>query len=142
MKYALIQDFKVERIVDIEPDQIHEYATRYQAVYDLTDYFPLPEVGTLFDGVKLVAPTSRRITKLALRNRFTFPELIALTTAAKTNVAVQVLVENMQVATFIDLNRPDTVGAFGLLVSAGLLTPERAEAIRTAPISELEKYKE
>lgn len=142
MKYALIQDFKIERIVDIDPSEIGRYATRYQAVYDLSNYFPLPEVGTVFDGVKLVAPTHRRITKLALRNRFTFPELIGITTAAKTNVAVQVLVENMQVASFIDLNRADTVGAFGLLVSAGLLTAERAEEIRSAPISEFEKYSE
>lgn len=139
--YALIQDFKVFSIVEIETDeQFHQYATRYQAVYDLTDYSPFPEIGTVFDGVKLVAPKHKRITKLGLRNRFTFTELMGITTAAKSNIAVQVLVENMQVATFIDLNREDTVGAFGLLVSAGLLTPERAEFIRTAPISELEKY--
>lgn len=142
MKHALIQDFKVERIVDIEPEEFHSYATRYQAVYDLTDYSPLPDVGTVFDGIKLVSPKERRITKLGLRNRFTFPELIGITTAAKANVAIQVLVENMQVATFIDLNRADTIGAFGLLVSAGLLTTERAEEIRSAPISDLEKYKE
>lgn len=142
MKFALIQNFKIERIVDIDPADLMKYSTRYQAVYDLSDYFPLPEVGTEFDGVKLVAPKQRRISKLGLRNRFTFNELMAITTAAKTNVAVQVLVENMQVATWIDLNRPDTLGALNLLVSVGLLTPERAEEIRIAPISEFDKYTE
>lgn len=142
MKFALIQDFKIERIVDIEYEDIIKYSKRYQAVYDLTNYAPLPDVGTVFDGVKLVAPTHKRITKLGLRNRFTFNELMAITTAAKSNIAVQVLVENMQVANFIDLNRADTVGAFNLLVGAGLLTPERAEEIRSAPINESEKYNE
>jgi hypothetical protein len=84
---------------------------------------------------------TRKITKLALRNRFTFTELCALTAAAKTIVQVEALMDNLAVSTFIDLNRPDVIGGIEMLVAFGLITPERATQILNGPVTAIEEYK-
>ena len=144
MKVALIQDFEIKYIIDIDESEIDNYARRYQAVFDLAGFDPLPTVGAKFDGKTIVdLPTqTKRITKLAMRQRFTIPELIAILTASKTDPMVEVLLGNMQVATFIDLARTDTVQGIGYLAQQGLITPQRMGEILNNPIQAIEQYKE
>lgn len=144
MKVALIQDFEIKYIIDINESEIETYARRYQAVFDLSGFDPLPTVGAKFDGKTITnpPPQTKRITKLAMRQRFTIPELIGILTASKTDPMVEVLLGNMQVATFIDLARPDTVQGLGYLVSINLLTAQRMGEILNNPIQEIERYKE
>lgn len=75
-----------------------------------------------------------RITKLAFRNRFTAAEKTALYTAAKTNVDIQIYLDDVNAATFIDLQRPDTRAAVHGLESLGLLAAGRALQVLDAPI--------
>lgn len=76
-----------------------------------------------------------------MRQRFTFTELCALESAAQTIVQVKVLIGNLNVASFVDLTRSDTISGLGLLVSLGLLTSQRMSEILNTPPTEYEIYK-
>lgn len=146
MILALIDGDKIIQIREAETEeQVTAYMRKWPVVVHIEDMSPMPTVGWLYrDGLlvdPLARPQSRKITKLGLRQRLTFPELIALTTAAQTSVPLQVLMANFQVATYIDLSRADTIGGMNMLVSMGLLTPERAYEILNNPIAEEERYK-
>lgn len=148
MKLALISENIVSGFSVISSDDEFQSLSRiYSNLVDVTDANPMPEIGWVCDGSKLLPPggaivlPAKKITKLGLRQRFTFGELCALTAAASSTVPVAVLLANLSVATYVDLNRPDTVGGMNLLVSLGLLTADRANAILTAPIQPSETYK-
>jgi len=85
----------------------------------------------------------RHITRLAFRQRFTAAEKAALTFAARQNTpegaAVQAYLDDVQAATFIDLDRPDTRAGVLALESAGLLAAGRATEILGAPIQDQER---
>lgn len=152
MLLALISNNIVSSIATaLTDDDVQSLAAQYQNVIDITSANPQPQVGWVLNGNTLVDPNAsaiptRKITKLGLRQRFTFPELCAITAASQsTNTAisipVQVLLSNLSVATYVDLNRPDTIGGMGLLVSVGVITSARANTILTAPISSVEIYR-
>ena len=95
-------------------------------------------------------PTDARITRLAFRNRFTQAEKVALELAALDNpaastaqrqqaAALRSYLKDMDAATFVDLERPDTVAGVQSLGAAGLLAEGRAAAILTAPIEAHER---
>lgn len=147
MRVAVIEEKIVIQIREVETEeQVQNLMKRYPIIVDLTEYDPEPRIGWMWDGTKIYDPAgstqSRKITKLGLRNRMTFSELIALTTAAQTVVPVRVLMDNLTVSSFVDLNRADTVGAMNLLISLGLITTERGQEILNNPITDLERYKE
>jgi len=143
MKVALINNNTVSQIVDIEDTEFQHYCTQNESVVDITDMFPVPQVGWTFDGVRLSNPTGpySKITKLALRQRFTLAEMAAVQTAAKTNIIIEVLLDNVKVATFIDLKRQDTIEGLMYLVSIGILTLERANIILSTEPTEIEIYR-
>jgi len=142
MKVALIQDFEVKYIIDIDENEIDTYARQYQAVFNLAGFDPLPAVGAKFDGKTITnpPPQTKRITKLAMRQRFTIPELIGILEASKTDPMIEVLLGNMQVATFIDLSRTDTIQGLGYLMQQGLITAQRMGEILNNPIQAIERY--
>lgn len=143
--YALIGgENTVKGIVDIENEQqLQRLTSVYAQAIDITHIQPTPQIGWSFDGQSIVGTSpSKRITRLAMRQRFTFSELLALTTAAAASMPVKVLMDNLSVATFVDLSRPDTVGGINLLVGAGLLTSQRASEILNNPVSPAEAYVE
>lgn len=142
MKVGLIQDFKLEKILDIDESELHYYATRYQYVYDLTNYNPLPPVGTSFDGKVLANPLAqvKRITRLAMRQRFTVPELITILEASKTDPVIEILLGNIQVSTYVDLTRTETIQGVMYLAQQGIITLERAQAILNNEVQEIERY--
>lgn len=93
--------------------------------------------------------TARRITKLAFRNRFTAAEKIGLEMASLDNpaatlearqasAALRVYLKDLDNATFVDLDRADTVYGVNQLVALGLLTSDRANHILTDPIQSSE----
>ena len=86
------------------------------------------------------APPIPRITRLAFRNRFTQAEKVALELAALDNpsadrpqrqqaAALRAHLKDLDVATFVDLNRPETVTAVQTLEAGGLLASGRAATI-------------
>jgi hypothetical protein len=143
MKLALIQNNIVRAIVDCTEEESVEYAKQYDATVDITDILPQPQVGWLLVGNHLVTNGTNgpiRITRLAFRQRFTFQELCAIESASLTNIYVQVLKENLNVSTYVDLTRADTIAGMGLLASLGLITAERVTQILTVAPQEHEKF--
>lgn len=84
-------------------------------------------------------PLPRIVTRLAVVNRFTDAEYIAILTAAKTDVAVQAWKERLDLATQIDLDNERTRAGAALLVSKSLLTQARADALLDDPVQDAER---
>lgn len=145
---ALVNDNMVVAVATISSDEeFIQIGKVYSNIIDVTDFNPMPQAGWLFDGSALspgpgmADTTVRKITKLGLRQRFTFSELCALTAASGSYVPVAALMGNLNVANYVDLNRADTKGGIQLLVSLGLITQQRASEILNAPINSEERYK-
>ena len=81
-----------------------------------------------------VTSTVRHITPAAYFRRFTVSEEAAIRTAAKANMELTVLLSRVDSAKFVDLDEDEVAQGLAALVAAELLTAERAEAIRTAPV--------
>ena len=83
----------------------------------------------------------RRVTRLAFMQRFTQPERLAIRLAAKTVPEIEDYLAMVDAATFIDLERADTIESVNALATASLITQERAAEITTAPVEAAEVYK-
>lgn len=146
MILACIQNNLVTAIfLSNSEEETQSLSKQYQAVIDVTDQIPQPKVGWVFDGqfVKetLSDAPSKKITKLAFLNRLTMTELAGFYTAASSNVIFQIIKDKLQVATYIDLSRPDTQQALGAMVQASILTPQRYSEILNNEIQDIEKYR-
>ena len=69
------------------------------------------------------------LSKYQFWSRFTFNEKVAM--EASTEVNVKVVVKNLELAEYIDLNHPDLGPAMDLLVSYGIITSARKTEIMT-----------
>lgn len=145
-KYAVINDNVVTQIVELNSEEeVQKFASSCQNIIDLGINIDLVQPGWLLQENKLVPPPgyqslTMKITKLAFRQRITVPEMMGIYNAINSNVVVKILMDNLQIATYIDLLRNDTVSGIMYLVSQGLLTSERANIILNTPPSDLEKY--
>ena len=146
---AIVNDWIVSSIVTIDEDQYAHYANSCQVAIDITSTVPQPTTGWTFDGANLNAPAGyvpvMQITRLAFRQRFTIPELVGILGAASGTttqaLTLQVMLQNQSLATFIDLNRSDTIAGVQFLVSLGLITQARATQILTTTPSSIEIYR-
>jgi hypothetical protein len=146
MLCALIQDNIVKEVVDLpSEDAINEQLKVHQFVNVIDDLDPKPVVGWMFDGFQYIDPNgsvpSKKITKLALLNRFTNNELAVYYAAVASNIGLAILDKKLFAAEYIDLTRPDTIYGINVLAGAGLITPQRASEILNNPIQEIEKYR-
>lgn len=104
------------------------------------------QIGNLWDGSTFSAPEEvtpvqrTTITRLAFRNRFTPAEKAALYTAAKENVQIQIYLDDVNSATFVDLSRTDTREGVIALENAGLIGSGRALEILDSPVKFNEMY--
>jgi len=73
--------------------------------------------------------TRRILTKYAFSQRFTFQERVAIKQATQSDPEVAVLESDLKLAGNIDLDDPAVAASLDLLVSKGLLTPERKTEI-------------
>lgn len=89
---------------------------------------------------EIIQEHDKRITKLAFLNRFTQAERILLRQAGKDNALVEDYWNLVSLATFIDLNRPDTISGVQTLESIGLLDEGRADEILNSPVLAEERY--
>lgn len=96
-------------------------------------------------------PAPRHITRLAFRNRFTQVEKVGLEIAQLDNpsatmpqraqaAALRAIQADVNVSTFIDLDRADTRAGVQMLEAAGLLSAGRALQILDAEIQYHERY--
>ena len=104
-------------------------------------------LGKIWNGVSFDEPPEvppepvelgSKITKLAMRNRFTFAERVAIEAAADSDPEVKVIIKDFDSASFIDLERQDTISAVTLYDVKGLISSARANEILTAPVTEIE----
>lgn len=143
--YALIDGANtVQGIVQTDDiSKVQVLASVYAQVIDITDSQPLAQIGWSFDG-QTVAGTSasKKITRLAMNQRFQVAEMLGLLAYvnANPNSIVALLLQRLQISTFVDLSRSDTQAGVGVLVSLGLLTSERASVILNTAPTVLEVY--
>lgn len=97
-------------------------------------------------------PTTRHITKLAFRNRFTQAEKVAIEIAAldvptatlqqrSLAAALRASQQDLAVAQYIDLNRADTRAGVEQLEAVGLLASGRAAVILNTEPTAQEVYR-
>lgn len=95
---------------------------------------PIPD-GYYFDlsdaQVKPIPPppTQRVLTKLQFRNRFTPAEKVAIYTAAAANVSVQIYLDDINAAEYINLDDASTAAGVAALEAAGLISVGRTAEI-------------
>ena len=145
MIYAIINNNITEQIREITQEEFDQgIVNKNQAILDVTDLTPEPCVGWLYNGINLnpVIPSSK-ISKLAMLMRFSVPERLAILsyTNANPSSVPSVLLQNILIATFVDLNRADTSVGINYLVVFGLITQQRAVEILTASPTQEELYK-
>jgi len=143
MLVAIVNDNIVTSIVELSESEYSYEATKNQLLIDISTIFPTPKVGWTFDGINLVSNGNIdwKITKLAMRNRFTISELTAFYNLTLVSVPFKIMLDNLSVSTFIDLRRPETYAGVMALVSAGVLTSDRAYAILNTEPNETEVYR-
>jgi len=153
MLCALIRNGIVIEVRDVSEDELtNEFVNSWSQVIDVTNENPAPESGWHVSGVTftpppgVVAPSAKRITKLALRNRLLFNEKIAiesllLNTASPYCIPLRAWYQDFTVATFVDLARPDTISGIQFLEQLGLIGPGRANHIINDPITDIERYR-
>lgn len=109
----------------------------------------------IWDGTQWVSTPQirkRHITKLAFRNRFLMIEKTAIELAKLDDPAapieqrqqaasVRVYLSDLNAATYVDLDRPDTRAGVALMESSGLIGSGRAEQILDTEISPEEQYR-
>lgn len=90
-----------------------------------------------------------KITVLAFRNRFTQAEKVAIELASLDNpsapmqqrqlaAVLRVMAADLAVATFVDLNRPETRAGVQQLEAFGIIGPGRANEILNTPPTAIE----
>lgn len=138
MKFAQIVNGKVHGV--FEYDALPDFAPNIEMV-SLDGVSPEPKAGWLYDGSSFIEPSPEpapdygtRITRLAMRNRFTFQEKVAIETAAESSPSVRVWLKDLEVSTFIDLARPDTQAGVQQLETDGLIGSGRATEILNSPV--------
>lgn len=89
----------------------------------------------------VLAPEDWQVTKLAFLQRFTLEERMRVYAAAGTDLVVADFLRMVELATFIDMAREDTVQGVGYLVTKDYLSAERAHTILTAPVQMVERPK-
>jgi hypothetical protein len=69
------------------------------------------------------------ISRLDFRNRFSMNEKLAIYTIGETNVAAKVWLDDLAAAGYVSLEDERTIAGVNWLVSAGILTQQRADEI-------------
>lgn len=70
-----------------------------------------------------------RLSRLEFRNQFTMAEKQALYTAAQSSVDIQIFLDDVNAAEYVELTAQETIDGLNALVAAGLLTQARADEI-------------
>jgi len=151
MRFAFVLDDKVELIKDMEDgNEAAALARQYQALIDVTGASPAPQVGWILVNGQVIDPTGlaqpdRHISKEKFLSRLTDDEICTIEDFAKGTSqyarAVRAAMKRQEQSTYIDLNYWRTIQGIQNMVALGLLTPDRANTILNAPITEEEKFK-
>lgn len=95
-------------------------------------------------------PISRHITVLAFRNRFTQAEKVAMDLASIDNpladaqarqlqAILRVIQKDLDIASYVDLDRPDTKAGVQMMEAHGIIGLGRADVILNSPVQLVER---
>jgi hypothetical protein len=145
MLTAFVKNSLIEMVKDVTDEEYSVLAPPFECAIDISNMTPTPEVGWKWNGQAfesngVVAGSSKKITKLALRNRFTREEKVILENALAVSAEMKAWYRDYDAATFIDLARTDTIEGIGYLEYAGLIASGRANEILNNPITAEERW--
>lgn len=146
MLVAFVKNDLIETIKSVTDEEYSAIAPAYQVAIDISEMTPIPEVGWKFNGVAfenlsgIQVDRSKRITKLALRNRLTMAEKVLLEQVMSTNPTLKAWYRDYEASAFIDLARIETIQGLQYLEAAGLLSAGRANQILNNPITAEERW--
>lgn len=75
--------------------------------------------------ISIATTPSEPISKLDFLKKLTFPERVAIETAAETDAEVRVAKQSLMAANEIYLDDPEMIAGVALYVKKGLITEER-----------------
>lgn len=132
----MVRNSMVIGVAELDEEAYHLFAPFCQVIIDVTDVYPVPQIGWLFDGQRLRQPNGQypfdpRITPLAMRQRFTVPEILGMMNAANSDPMIKMIMDNNAIARYVDITDSATQAALGYLAQQGLLTVERMNEILT-----------
>ena len=147
MKYAIARESVVESIqYDLTEEQIQAFGVTC-AVVECTAISNVA-IGWLYQEGKLVNPNGsviqiRHITNLALMNRLSQSEYDNILSYIDDHTKpyhydVQQLFEKLKAATYIDLNRNDTILGVHFIANLGIITQARCLEILNNPVLDSE----
>jgi len=84
------------------------------------------------DNPDPVIPQPNIISRLAFRNRFTMQEKITLYTAAVQDPEIQIWLDDISTAEYVDLDSANTIMGLQSLISMGMLSESRMNEILNA----------
>jgi hypothetical protein len=146
MRYEIIENGQTVNI--IEADESFMSANFQPGSYVLSEFQPSPDVVPQTEA----PPIARHITKLAFRQRFTQSERVAIEIAQLDDptapmaqraqaAALRSSQADLMVASYVDLDRADTIAGVQMLESAGLIGVGRADTILTTAVTDVERYR-
>lgn len=146
MLTAFVRNNLIEMVKDVSDEEYAILAPPYEVAIDISQMTPTPEVGWVFNGITfanlngVVVSSSKKITKLALRNRFTFPEKVTLEAALLQSLELKAWYKDYEASTYIDLARAETIQGIQFLEVAQMIGSGRANEILNAPITAEERW--
>ena len=136
LHYAIINDHIVGTVIDADKN-----TTILSNMIRIDQLDPVPGIGWKYnDGIFTYAeapiPPSPPMTKYQFRSRFTLAELVAMDNFASSSTLTDVqkatlntITKNFDLADNIDITNSATIQGVEYLVSAGILTQDRATEI-------------
>ena len=137
IRYALISNNIVKNVIVCDdPAKLVEYESLYDHIelLDTEEENKWCGVGVHWDsanGVFFNPPPDPVyvISKEEFRNRFTREEKIALYEKAKTDIEVQVFLDDLNTLSSIDVSNSEVIDSANHLVSAGVIIKNRVQEI-------------
>lgn len=99
--------------------------------------------GTVIREINSAPPAPEPVTKmthLSFRERFTDAEKRMIYTAAKSDVDIEIYLDDLKAAECADVENLKLIAGVEKMQAAGILTPERAAAILGDPITAAEAF--
>ena len=130
MKLALIENNQVVNIVIGSQDWLDEQSGEW---VDITDIDGVG-IGWVYDGQDFGEPVpdvdiKTRLSVRQFRELFTNAEKQAIYTAAKSNVDIEIFLDDLRSVEYVDLNFPQTISSVQALEDAGLIAAGRVDEI-------------
>ena len=133
------------RVTNIKPENLGETTIEgeLRSNFTGTEWVNIPYFPHKDPEPEQSQPSPKKITQLAFISRFTDAEAIALDLASMgatvEAASIRRYMQKVNSATFIDLEREDTIVGVNQLEAVGLIGAGRANVILTAPVTDLER---